>query len=243
MDWPTKRATLEAIGRGGYEGIHPDDQGNLILAEDVGGTEVSVDPSDPSAPEVAKQPNSFIYRFVPKNPADLTKGGKLQALQVKIQRARRPIPCREPVGRRLLPGPARAAHARHVLAGAVDHDPRHRHERHRAVRRERAREGRRGHPVRAAGEPPVPTRVQLPHVRLRGDRRHERRLGQRPRARGARGLGQPASRVNIGQRPAATSRSWPWATRCTHARSTTWHSPTATRSSPPRTAGTDCTRS
>ena len=38
MDWPAKRTTLEAIGRGGYEGIHPDDQGNLILAEDVGGT-------------------------------------------------------------------------------------------------------------------------------------------------------------------------------------------------------------
>jgi hypothetical protein len=84
MGWPAKRTTLEAIGRGGYEGIHPDDHGNLILAEDVGGTEVSVDPSNPDAPEVAKQPNSFVYRFVPKDRADLTKGGKLQALQVMI---------------------------------------------------------------------------------------------------------------------------------------------------------------
>src|SRR5204862_7858840 len=43
-----------------------------------------VDPSDPSAPEVAKQPNSFMFRFVPKDPSNLSKGGKLQALQVKI---------------------------------------------------------------------------------------------------------------------------------------------------------------
>ena len=30
----------------------------------------------------ARQPNSFIYRFVPADPSDLTKGGVLQALQV-----------------------------------------------------------------------------------------------------------------------------------------------------------------
>jgi len=85
MGWPPKRTALDGIlGKGSYEGIHPDDQGNLVIAEDEGGTEVSVDPSDPSAPEVAKQPNSFMYRFVPKNRSDLEKGGKLQALQVSI---------------------------------------------------------------------------------------------------------------------------------------------------------------
>ena len=31
----------------------------------------------------AKNPNSFVYRFVPNNPTDLTQG-KLQALQVSI---------------------------------------------------------------------------------------------------------------------------------------------------------------
>ncbi len=83
--WPPKRTSLDGIlGKGSYEGIHPDDHGNLLLAEDEGGTEVSVDPSDPNAAEVAKQPNSFMYRFVPKNRSDLSKGGKLQALQVKI---------------------------------------------------------------------------------------------------------------------------------------------------------------
>jgi hypothetical protein len=85
VGWPPKRTSLDGIlGRGSYEGIHPDGHGNLVIAEDEGGTEVSVDPSDPSAPEVAKQPNSFMYRFVPKDPSDLSKGGKLQALQVKI---------------------------------------------------------------------------------------------------------------------------------------------------------------
>ena len=85
MGWPPKRTSLDGIlGKGSYEGIHPDDHGNLVMAEDEGGTEVSVDPSDPSAPVVAKQPNSFMYRFVPKDPSDLSKGGKLQALQVTI---------------------------------------------------------------------------------------------------------------------------------------------------------------
>ena len=56
------------------------------------------------------------------------------------------------------------------------------------------------------------------------------------------GPGAACSRSTSPTARAATSRSWPWATRCTR-RSTTWRSPTATRSSPPRTAGTDCTRS
>jgi Alkaline phosphatase PhoX len=85
VGWPPKRASLDGIlGKGSYEGIHPDDRGNLVIAEDSGGTEVSVDPTDPSAPEVAKQPNSFMYRFVPKDRSDLSRGGKLQALQVHI---------------------------------------------------------------------------------------------------------------------------------------------------------------
>jgi hypothetical protein len=71
-------------GKGGYEGIHPDDLGNLIVVEDVGGVSVNVDPADPSSPKVAKQPNSFVYRFVPYDKTDLSQGGRLQALQVSI---------------------------------------------------------------------------------------------------------------------------------------------------------------
>jgi hypothetical protein len=61
------------LGRGGYEGIQNDSAGQLWIVEDVGGATV---PGDK-----AKIPNSFVYRFVPVDPHDLTKG-KLQALQV-----------------------------------------------------------------------------------------------------------------------------------------------------------------
>jgi hypothetical protein len=83
--WPPVVNTLYGIlGRGGYEGIHPDDLGNLLIIEDVGGTSVNVDPNDPNSPKVARQPNSFVYRFIPYDPSDLSAGGKLQALRVFI---------------------------------------------------------------------------------------------------------------------------------------------------------------
>jgi len=75
-DWPPVVRTLNGIlGRAGYEGIHADDKGNLYLAEDVGGTTITGG---------ARQPNSFIYRFVPVDPTNLSAGGVLQALQVTI---------------------------------------------------------------------------------------------------------------------------------------------------------------
>ena len=71
-----------ALGRGGYEGIQADSYGNLWIVEDVGGTTV--------APG-GRRPNSFLYRFVPKNPVDLKLGGKLQVLQVASQAHTGPI--------------------------------------------------------------------------------------------------------------------------------------------------------
>src|SRR5437016_2261836 len=68
------RTLYGSLGRGGYEGIHPDDSGDIWIVEDVGGTLVLNN---------AKNPNSFVYRFVPLNQNDLTHG-KLQALQVSI---------------------------------------------------------------------------------------------------------------------------------------------------------------
>jgi hypothetical protein len=62
-----------ALGRGGYEGIQNDGDGNIWIVEDVGGS------SKPGT--TAKRPNSFIYRYVPKHPGDL-QNGKLQVLQV-----------------------------------------------------------------------------------------------------------------------------------------------------------------
>ncbi len=67
------RTLYGSLGQGGYEGIHPDDRGNILIVEDVGGALFGF----------AKNPNSFVYRFVPTNKSDLTQG-KLQALQVTI---------------------------------------------------------------------------------------------------------------------------------------------------------------
>jgi hypothetical protein len=62
-------------GRGGYEGVQNDDHGNLYLVEDTGGSAGTANPN-------AKQPNSFVFRLLPDDARDLTKGGRLQALQV-----------------------------------------------------------------------------------------------------------------------------------------------------------------
>jgi hypothetical protein len=62
-----------ALGRGGYEGIQNDSQGNIWIVEDIGGS------NKPGT--VAKRPNSFVYRYVPAQPGDL-QHGKLEALQV-----------------------------------------------------------------------------------------------------------------------------------------------------------------
>ncbi|HVT76290.1 MAG TPA: hypothetical protein VHD87_04610 [Acidimicrobiales bacterium] len=63
-----------ALGRGGYEGIQDDKDGNIWIVEDIGGS------TKPST--TAKIPNSFLYRYVPASPGDL-KNGKLEVLQVR----------------------------------------------------------------------------------------------------------------------------------------------------------------
>ena len=73
LDFPSVVEDISGVmGRGGYEGIQADADGNIWIVEDIGGSTVGG----------AKVPNSFVYRFIPKNKHDLTKGGKLQALQV-----------------------------------------------------------------------------------------------------------------------------------------------------------------
>jgi hypothetical protein len=64
-----------SMGKAGYEGIHNDKLGNLVIVEDVGGGNVT--------PTGVKQPNSFVYRFKPTHAGDLTQG-KLQVLQVSV---------------------------------------------------------------------------------------------------------------------------------------------------------------
>jgi hypothetical protein len=65
-----------SLGRGGYEGIQADADGNLWIVEDVGGRS-GVQNSH------ARQPNSFLYRFVPYFTSDLRLGGKLQVLAIR----------------------------------------------------------------------------------------------------------------------------------------------------------------
>jgi hypothetical protein len=70
-----------ALGRGGYEGIQDDSDGNLWIAEDIGGS------NKPGTK--ARKPNSYLYRYVPRSPGDLAHG-KLQVLQV-LNEAGEPI--------------------------------------------------------------------------------------------------------------------------------------------------------
>jgi hypothetical protein len=67
-----KAQRLDALGSGGYEGVQNDNDGNVWLVEDIGGSGVSG----------GKVPNSYVYRFVPTDKTDLTAGGTLQALQI-----------------------------------------------------------------------------------------------------------------------------------------------------------------
>ena len=62
-----------ALGRGGYEGIQNDSDGNIWIVEDIGGAF--------KGSTKAKVPNSFVYRYVPSKPGDL-ENGKLQVLRV-----------------------------------------------------------------------------------------------------------------------------------------------------------------
>jgi hypothetical protein len=81
-DYPSTVTDVSgALGRGGYEGIQDDSDGNLWIAEDIGGS------NKPGTK--AKFPNSYLYRYVPQHPGDLAHG-RLQVLQV-LNEAGQPI--------------------------------------------------------------------------------------------------------------------------------------------------------
>jgi hypothetical protein len=84
--WPANAHTLDGVlgNPAFFEGVHPDDQGNLIFCEDLGGTSVNVGPNDPNSPKATRQPNSVVYRVIPADARNIDAGGKLQALQVLI---------------------------------------------------------------------------------------------------------------------------------------------------------------
>lgn len=75
-DFPSKVEALTGImGQASYEGVQVDSSGAIWLVEDEGG-------STSKTLKSAKQPNSMVFRFTPKDKADLTKGGRLEALQI-----------------------------------------------------------------------------------------------------------------------------------------------------------------
>lgn len=99
LDFPSSITTLDGIlGKGGFEGIHPDDRGNLLIVEDAGGVTVNVVQGDTTSAKTAKQPNSFVYRFLPTDKSNLAAGGKLQALQVSIDGTPLKFNALDPVG-------------------------------------------------------------------------------------------------------------------------------------------------
>jgi hypothetical protein len=80
LNYPSQVQDISgSLGRAGYEGIQNDSAGDLYVVEDTGGAFGSAGPPNLTT---ARQPNSFIYRFLPKDPTNLNAGGKLQALQV-----------------------------------------------------------------------------------------------------------------------------------------------------------------
>jgi hypothetical protein len=78
-DYPATVTDLSgSVGRGGYEGIQNDSDGNLWIAEDIGGANKV---GAGGAATTAKVPNSYLFRYVPRRPGDLANG-ELQVLQV-----------------------------------------------------------------------------------------------------------------------------------------------------------------
>ena len=90
MDCQSSLTRLDPFfGLGSFEGIHPDEDGNIYVVEDASGTRPGGAATAPEtgrlvALRAAAQPNTFVYRYLPNNPARLEDGGKLQALQVSI---------------------------------------------------------------------------------------------------------------------------------------------------------------
>jgi uncharacterized protein DUF839 len=84
-NYPSRVSDLEQVlGDAAYEGVQVDSKGDLWLVEDSGGAFGTVN-------DRAKQPNSFVYRFIPRNPRNLDAGGTLQALQVTSNRTGEPV--------------------------------------------------------------------------------------------------------------------------------------------------------
>ena len=120
-----------ALGRGGYEGIQNDGEGDLWIVEDIGGVEQATrrlvhlqQLGQPAAAcTIARRPNSFLFRYVPAHKGDLANG-KLQVLQV-LNSSHQPITFDSEAAAQ-QPRSGRAPHLRQHVPHQVGDDSRHR---------------------------------------------------------------------------------------------------------------------
>ena len=154
-----------ALGRGGYEGIQNDSDGNIWIVEDIGGS------SKPGTTREAAEQLRLPLRPAPARAT--SHDGKLQVLQVLTQPASRSRSSR----RRRSTRPTRST--LHTYGNELRHelgdDPRHGDRRHRAVQRQHARQGS-ARRRRSSGRRTAQFRPgsKFRRVLLRRDRRHER---------------------------------------------------------------------
>ncbi len=105
-NYPAQVEKLDTVfGIAGWEGVQVDSAGNIWLVADQGGANGAVNTK-------ARQPNSFVYRFIPTDRNDLRLGGRLQALQVLKLAGTTPITFTPPT----VPGDAAS------MAAAADLD-------------------------------------------------------------------------------------------------------------------------
>ena len=174
-DYPSTVTDISgALGRGGYEGVSLDSEGNVMILEDIGGAN--------KGNTTAKVPNSFLFRYVPDSPGDLANG-KLQVLQVLNNVNHQPI---TQTTQTPLHSPDQVA--LHVYGSSFDAnwvtDPRHGGRRHAPFNANTLAKATNGTPFKRPGERTLPARHRLPRVLLRRDRRHERdEPGERERGR------------------------------------------------------------
>ena len=87
-DYPSTTVDrLGLFGRGGFEGIQADDDGNIWVVEDIGGKNGTAGVG--LATNLAKQPNSFIFRLVPYRKHDLSAGGNSRSCRSRARTASR----------------------------------------------------------------------------------------------------------------------------------------------------------
>jgi hypothetical protein len=108
------RTLYGSLGRGGYEGIHPDDRGNIWIAEDVGGTTVMNN---------GRNPNSFILpvRSYISGRSDSWQTAGSASLDQRQSDRVRAGGRRASKRRHAVAEPTAAPHGGGVLAGAMGH--------------------------------------------------------------------------------------------------------------------------